>query len=362
MPLNREPVAGVHSGAALTDQFRGATIATFAAMILYDALSSEQQERLTVPFDDPNRTVWNFLPEAGRGRHGIALRDLGHRENLLVHRLVAACLSLEGYARFLTIVSLEHLLRELDQPRLGQVATDFRDPGAYFLTFFDPPQPDATWGWRLVGHHVSLNFTVIGQERVVATPCLFGSEPGRFGPLRPLAAEEDLGFALLASLDQDARRAAVIHTVSPPDFATACRSELGSVERPALHGDGRRDVLITPEDAEALRWERDRPRGLAVADMGETARERFRELLGCYLGRVPAASRTLEEERIEAADFDRLHFAWAGAEDYEGGHYYRIEGPVTLIEFNNTEGDANHIHSVWRDPDLDFARELLGGE
>ncbi|OJU85493.1 MAG: hypothetical protein BGO11_00690 [Solirubrobacterales bacterium 70-9] len=200
---------------------------------------------------------------------------------------------------------------------------------------------------------------MIGQERVISTPCLFGSEPGRFGPLRPLAEEEDLGFALLEGLDDDERRAAVIHAVSPPDFATACRSELGAVERPALHGDGRRDVLITAADAEALRWERDHPRGLAVADMGEASRRRFRELLGCYLNRVPAAWRTREEERIEGAGFERLHFAWAGADDYEGGHYYRIQGPVTLVEFNNTEGDANHIHSVWRDPGLDFARELL---
>jgi hypothetical protein len=359
MPINREPVAGVHAGAAMTGEFRDATIATFSAMILYDALTTEHQDRLVVPFADENRTHWNFLPESGRGRRGIALRELGHRENLLVHRLVASCLSLEGYARFLTVVNLEHLLREIDQPRLGQVVAEFRDPGAYFLTFFDPPQPDATWGWRLVGHHVSLNFTILGQERIVSTPCLFGSEPGRFGPIRPLAEEEDLGFAMLGSLDDAQRETAIIHPVSPPDFATGCRSRIDAVERPALHGDGRRDVLITDVDADALRYEADRPRGVAVGEMGPAARERFEALLGCYLGRAAPAWRELEEKRIADAGFENLHFAWAGAEDYESGHYYRIQGPVTLIEFNNTEGDANHIHSVWRDPARDFARDLI---
>jgi hypothetical protein len=126
-----------------------------------------------------------------------------------------------------------------------------------------------------------------------------------------------------------------------------------------LHGDGRRDVLITEADSEALRYERERPRGVAMGELEPEARQRFEALLGCYLNRVAPAWRGQEEERIAAAGIDDLHFAWAGGTDYEHGHYYRIQGPATLIEFNNTEGDANHIHSVWRDPDRDFARDLL---
>lgn len=359
MPENREPLAGAHAGAAVTGEFKAATITTFGAMVLYDDLSSEQQDRLVVPFADPNREHWNFLPESGRGRNGVALRDLSHRQNLLVHRLIASCLSIEAYGRFLQVVALEHMLREIDQPRLGQVATEFRDPGLYYLTFFDRPDPDVTWGWRLVGHHVSLNFTVVGQDRVVATPFLFGSEPGRIGPMRPLAEEEDLGFELLATLSDEQRERAVIHPVSPPDFATACRSEIGAVERPALHGDGRRDVLITEADAEALRFERENPRGVAMGEMEPEARERFEALLGCYLNRAAPPWRAEAEERIREAGIDQLHFAWAGGTDYDHGHYYRIQGPVTLIEFNNTEGDANHVHSVWRDLERDFARGLI---
>ncbi|MDX6654110.1 MAG: hypothetical protein QOH18_820 [Solirubrobacterales bacterium] len=362
MPVNRTAEAGVHSGAAVTDEFLSATTVTFAAMVLFDALSSDEQDRLLTSFDDRDRFHWNFLPEAGRGRRGIPLRDLDHPKQILVHRLVAASLSLEAYARFLQIINLEHLLREMDQPVFGHVAAGFRDPGAYFLSFFGKPGPDVSWGWRLVGHHVSMNFTIIGQEQLVGTPFLFGSEPGRFGPMRPLAEEEELGFRVLHALEGQQRRSAVIHSVSPPDFVTACRPKIGAVEKPALHGDARRDVIITPEDAEELRYERDNPRGIPISDMPSQAQQAFEDLLRCYLNRLPEVWRDREWRRIEDTARDRLYFAWAGAEDASDGHYYRIQGPHTLIEFNNTEGDANHVHSVLRDPDGDFGLQALGDD
>jgi hypothetical protein len=328
-------------------------------MLLYDELDAAQRKRIVVPFADPNRTHWNFLPESGRTAHGLALKELTHTQQLLAHRMIASSLSIDGYAKVLMAMSLEHLLRELDQPRLGYVATEFRDPGNYVLTFFDQPQPDATWGWRLVGHHISLNITVVGQDTLVATPLLFGAEPGRVGPVRPLAAEEDLAFALLEALSEDQRRRAIIHPVSPADFVTRCVPVVGDVERPNLHGDGRRDVIITEADREALKYERDRPRGVAVGELTAPARACFDQLLQAYVGRVPDRLQAQEMERINAAGIDRIHFAWAGGTDTEHGHYYRLQGPVTLIEFNNTEGNANHIHSVWRDPSRDFALDLL---
>jgi hypothetical protein len=344
---------------AVTSEFVAATLVTFGAMLLYDELDAAQRERIVVPFADPNRTHWNFLPESGRRAHGLALKELTHTQQLLAHRMIASSLSIDGYAKVLMAMSLEHLLRELDQPRLGYVATEFRDPGNYVLTFFDQPQPDATWGWRLVGHHISLNVTIVDQDTLVATPLLFGAEPGRVGPVRPLAAEEDLAFALLEALTEDQRRRAIIHPVSPADFVTRCVPVIGDVERPNLHGDGRRDVIITEADREALRYERDRPRGIAVGELSGPARACFDALLSAYVGRVADRLQAQEMERIEAAGIERIHFAWAGGTDTEHGHYYRLQGPVTLIEFNNTEGNANHIHSVWRDPSRDFALDLL---
>jgi hypothetical protein len=178
--------------------------------------------------------------------------------------------------------------------------------------------------------------------------------------MRPLGEEEDLGFALLRGLGSAERGQANFHPVPPPDFTTGCRPTIGAVERPPLHGDARRDVLITEADADALRYERDRPPGVSFGEMDPDSQGRFRALVDCYLSRVSSARRATEMDRIEQAGIDALHFAWAGAEDYEGGHYYRIQGPVTLIEFNNTEGDANHVHSVWRNPDGDFGRDRLG--
>jgi Protein of unknown function (DUF3500) len=358
----REPVAGVSSGRALTDELRGATLLTFNAIALYDALDIALQRRLVFRFDDANRTHWNFLPEAGRGQRGVAIKELDRHQELLLHRMIGGALSLEGYARFVTVLGLEHMLRQIDEPRMGGLATEFRNPGNYYLTFYGEPQLDSTWGWRLVGHHVSLNFTVIGQELVLGTPILFGSQPGRIGPIRPLAAEEDIAFALLLALSEAEREVAVFHPVAPPDFVTRCQPEIGQVERPSRHGDGRRDVLITDEDREALRFVRDEPRGLAHSEMPPAAQRHLEALLDLYLGRLADPWRKQARDRIESAGIDSIRFGWAGGSEPGDQHYYRLQGPVTLIEFVNSEDNANHVHSVWRDLDRDFAVDLLASE
>jgi hypothetical protein len=331
---------------------------TFTAMALYDALDERLRARIVVPFDDEaERSHWNFLPESGR--RGVPLRDLAHAQGILVHRLICQGLTVEGYAKVLATMNLEHLLRELNQPRMGHVARDFRDPGGYFLTFFGQPQPDAVWGWRLVGHHISLNFTVHEQERISATPMMIGAEPARIGVFRPLAEEEDLAFALLRSLSAEQRERTVIHPLSPADFVTRTVPVIGEEERPERHGVGRRDIIVTPEDAEALRYIKAHPRGVAYGELDAGAQARFADLLASYIARVHPSMLGQEMDRIAAAGLDALHFAWAGGTEEAQGHYYRLQGPVTLIEFNNTEDDANHAHSVWRDPTNDFGRDLL---
>ena len=334
-----------------------ATLVTFAAMALYDHLDGEQRGRVTVPLDDENRTHWNFLPESGR--RGVPLRDMTDTQRYLTHRLVAQCLSVEGYAQVVQVMSLEHVLRELNAPVFGHVAAHFRDPDGYFLTFFNQPQPDSDWGWRLVGHHLSLNFTVAGQDLMAASPLLLGSEPARLGPFRVLGHEENLGFSLLAGLDEGQRATATIHSTPPPDFASRCVPLLGEEEWPDLHGVGRRDAGITDEDREALRWVKDQPRGLARAHMGTDQQQAFDELLEGFLARLKPDQVGREMDRVRAAGYDDLHFVWAGAHRIEDPHYFRIEGPVTLIEFDNAEDDANHVHCVWRDPTNDFGADVL---
>jgi len=246
-----------------------ATVVTFAAMGLFDSLSPDQRRRVLLPHADPGRTHWNFLPESGR--YGIPLGELDRRQEVLAHRLVAESMSLPAYARVVQVMNNEHVLRELNLPVFGHVAATFRDARGYFLTFFGQPQPDTTWGWRLVGHHLSINVTVVDGDLVSATPFLLGAEPARFGPFRILGEEEDTAFLVLDSLTEAQQRQAIIHSKPPADFVTRTVATVGEVEYPAYHGVGRRDAMITDEDRLALAYFRDHPRGLRAGDLSPSS-------------------------------------------------------------------------------------------
>jgi len=335
-----------------------ATVLTFAAMGFFDALDDAQRARVLLPQDHPSRTHWNFLPESGR--HGIPLRELRHDQEVLVHRLIAESMSAPAYARVVQVMANEHVLREINLPVFGHVAATFRDARGYFLSFFGQPQPDTTWGWRLVGHHLSLNVTVVDGDLISATPFLMGAEPARFGPFRILGEEEDAGFALLDSLDAERLRRTVIHARPPADFVTRTVEQIGDVEYPAYHGVGRRDAMITDVDRRALAYFREHPRGVRVGDLDRPQRVLFDSLLDCFVNRARPGLVGAEMDRIaRAGGVEDLHFAWAGGTSIEEPHYFRIQGPVTLVEFDNAEDDANHVHSVWRDPANDFGRDLL---
>lgn len=335
-----------------------ATVLTFAAMGLFDSLTGDQRTRVLLPHTDPGRTHWNFLPESGR--HGLPLGELDRSQEVLAHRLIAESMSIPAYARVVQVMANEHVLRELNLPVFGHVAATFRDARGYFLTFFGQPQPDTTWGWRLVGHHLSLNVTVVDGDLVNATPFLLGAEPARFGPFRILGEEEDAAFVLLDGLTSSQREEAVIHHRPPADFVTRTVASVGEVEYPAHHGVGRRDAMITDEDRRALAYFRAHPRGIRVGDLSPTQRTAFDELLTTFVHRARPGLVGFEMDRIAAAGgVEALHFAWAGGTTIDRPHYFRIQGPATLVEFDNAEDDANHVHSVWRDPSNDFAADLL---
>ena len=207
------------------------TPATFGAMTLYDALTTEQRARALLPFGSDDRDNWDFLPASGR--RGLPLRDMTHRQQIVVHQLVGECLTPEAYARVLATINLEHVLRQVQAPVFGLSTAAFRDPGGYFFSLSGEPRCDATWGWRLVGHHVSLNFTFVEQRWLASTPMLIGAEPARFATWRHPAEEEDLGFALLGALSPGERDDAIIHTVSPADFVTRSVRRVSGTELPA---------------------------------------------------------------------------------------------------------------------------------
>jgi hypothetical protein len=335
-----------------------------AADALLSNLTRDQLSRALFPFDDEDeRRDWDFIPKYRR--NGLPLREMTDRQQVLAQQLLASALSLPGYTQAVSIMAFENVLRELNAPRAGLAAAEFRHPGKYQFSFFGEPHAEQTWAWRMVGHHVAVNFTIVNGRYVAPTPLLFGSEPAQFGVFRPLIDDEDRGFVLLDSLDAAQRQQAIIHTVAPPDFVTRVVKELGEEELPGDHELGFDHYVISDHDREMLKWIRQQARGLAGASMNTRQLAYFKDVIAAYVQRLPEEPARLHLERIERVGFEQFTFAWAGHPERGKPHYYRVQGPSLLVEFENAQvgaglpGEGNHIHTVWRDPDNDFGDDLL---
>jgi len=298
-----------------------------AARDFLAVLRPSLRAQCVLPFDGDERTTWGYLP--GR-RRGVALKQMNEAERRAAHAMLREALSARGYQKTTGVLELEAILRETET--FGALS---RDPELYSLTVFGEPSNEKPWGWRFEGHHLSLNFSSASGRIVAATPAFFGANPARVesGPRagwRVLPAEEDLARRLLASLDDGQRRMAVIATSAPSDI---------------ILGPGRRSV---PE-----------PAGLAYADMSASERATLMDLVGEYLGNMRADVAGAQRGKIENAGLDEIRFAWAGGARVGEGHYYRVQGPTFIIEYDNTQNHANHVHSVWRDLQDDFGGDLL---
>lgn len=299
-----------------------------AAQRFLNTLTAEQREQTLFEFQDAERENWHYVP---RQRQGIPLKDLSLAQQPLAHALLASALSAQGLLKAATIISLEEVLRILESGR-GPI----RDPGLYHLTVFGSPASKGAWGWRLDGHHLSLNLTIIDGQPVAVTPSFFGANPATVpsGPragLRVMASEEDLARQLVNAFSADQRRIAVIP------------------------GDAPSDILLNPRRA-ATRLE---PEGLAMAQMTDEQRENLRQLIEVYLRNYRPELADADLQKIEAAGPDRIHFAWAGSLEPGEPHYYRVQGPTFILEYDNVQNNANHIHTVWRDSENDFGADLL---
>jgi hypothetical protein len=211
-----------------------------------------------------------------------------------------------------------------------------RDPERYFFSIFGTPSAKDTWGWRVEGHHVSLHFTVVNGSMVASSPSFFGSNPaevreGAKKGLRILGAEEDAARALLNALDESQRAKAIIDATAPNDMVTMA------------------NVDIKPLD----------PTGIMASALTPPQRELLTRLIDVYTGFMAADIAADREAKIKKAGVDKIGFAWAGEIEKGKKHYYRVQGPTFLIEYDNTQNDGNHIHSVWRDFNGDFGRDLL---
>ncbi|GGK75882.1 DUF3500 domain-containing protein [Mangrovihabitans endophyticus] len=331
----------------------------FATWSLMNSFTADQRGRALFPLDDPRRVDWDFIPKPDRT--GIPLFELDRHQKALAHTLLRAGLSLRGYSQAVAIMATENILRELEvvQRGFGVYAADFRDPEAYLLSWFGRPAFEDTWGWRIMGHHLGFNVTVIGQERLTVTPLAMGAQPFPAGVLNPLGESQAMAFELLHRLSADQRRDAHIHPVAPADFATRQVPRVGAVELPDHVDLGIETYAITDEDRWALRFERRAPSGLNGSRMSADDLALARELLLHFVETAPDELAAQYRRVVESEPAERLTFAWAGGTRADTAYYFRVSTGGLLVESDNAVAAGQHVHAVWRDLDNDLGHDLL---
>jgi len=308
-------------------RINSSTVMTQAAQHFLASLTPEQRTQATFAFQEDERLNWHYIPKE---RKGLPLLEMTMPQKALAHALLSAGLSQQGYIKAVTIMSLDDILRIMENDDGNR-----RNPEKYYFTVFGEPSDTGTWGFRVEGHHLSQNFTVV-NGKVADTPSFFGANPAevREGPrkgLRTLAAEEDLGRDLMESLTPEEKKVAIV---------TA---------------DAYKDILTEASRKAALAGQ---PSGLSAAKMSKKQFELLQTLISNYAQNVPDQLAQARMEQLKKAGTN-VFFAWAGVEQRGGPHYYRIQTPTFLIEYDNTQNNANHIHSVWRDFNGDFGLDLL---
>ncbi|HET6406381.1 MAG TPA: DUF3500 domain-containing protein [Chthoniobacteraceae bacterium] len=299
-----------------------------AAKAWQSALTPEQKAKSSFEFGGTDRTDWHFIP---RQRKGLSIKEMTQEQRLLAHALLATGLSHRGYTKAVSIMSLESILAELEKGRSG---APVRDPEQYFVSIFGAPGVEP-WGWRVEGHHLALNFTAAGGTAPAMTPSFFGTNPGEVkeggrAGTRVLGQEEELGRTLVKSLTDDQKKKAIILAEAPKEI---------------FNVPGRNDTK-----AEGISW----------TDLNATQREGLMKIVQEYVGRHRPDVAAEDIEKLKKAGLDKICFAWAGGLERGEPHYYRVQGGSFVLEYDNVQNGANHVHSVWRDFDHDFGADLLG--
>ena len=318
-------------GVTIASQRSAASMAGAADKWL-KSLSADQRQRATFPFDSEERMKWHFIPNEMFPRQGITIKEMSEPQRALARDLIKTGLSAHGYMTATSIMELENVLQVIEGPQRRFP----RDHEAYHLTVFGTPGDKTAWGWRLEGHHISVRFDIVGGSATASTPAFFGSNPAevRDGPqkgTRVLGPEEDAARALLDSLDEKQKAVAIVLPEAPGDIVT----------------------MIAPK-VDPLS-----PIGIKAAALTKPQREKLMQLVDVYTSLMIADVATDRMEKLRKAGLDNIAFAWAGATEKGKKHYYRVQGPTFLVEYDNTQNDGNHIHSVWRDFNGDFGRDLL---
>jgi Protein of unknown function (DUF3500) len=326
------------AGGLIAAERSSSTMASAATSFL-GSLSPEQRQKATFVFESDERTHWHFIPTDAFPRKGLTLKEMSVAQRENVRGLLKAGLSQRGYLTATQIMDLEALLGQIEQSARasGRGAESMvRDPERYFVSIFGTPSTSATWGWRVEGHHVSLQFTIVNGSLVANSPFFFGSNPAevREGPqkgLRILAQREDTARALVTALDPSQLAKAVIQNVALNDIVTENK------------------VSVDPLS----------PVGIAAGALTPAQRDLLMKVVEAYTSAMADDIAAERMAQLRKAGLEKITFAWAGELERGKKHYYRVQGPTFLVEFDNTQNNGNHIHSVWRDFQGDFGRDLL---
>jgi hypothetical protein len=319
-------VIGVALWAGAHYDMAGSQMATAAQRVIA-SLDKEQAAAATFPYDSPERLNWHFIP---RERKGLSIKALSPAQRALAFGLLHTGLGASGYLKATTIMSLEQVLKEIEKGT-GPV----RDPELYFVSVFGKPSDKGRWAWRVEGHHLSLNFALEDGKIISATPAFFGANPAevRQGPragLRTLGDIEDRALWLLQSLTDEQKKEAVLSATAPKDIRAA----------------------NTPQPPT------DPAEGVAFGKLNDDQKAIMRALVETYAEAMPGEVGRVWLTEIRDAGPDTVRFAWYGPADRSQPHAYKVQGPTFLIEFNNTQNGANHIHSAWRSMLGDFGVPL----
>lgn len=297
-----------------------------------NTLSAELRTQAQFTFGDAERFNWNFVPIA---RKGPSFRDFDEEQKNAAISLLRASLSDQGYQKVQGIIELETVLKALEK---RTPADNYRDPLNYHFSIFGEPSSSKEWGWRFEGHHISLNFSSLQGVLVSSTPSFLGSNPGIVNSgdkkgTEILKKEMELGFLLLNSLDEEQLKKTRFAETAPPEIIT---------------GNSRKASLL-------------KPLGIEFRELNAGQKKIFVQLLDVYIKNYASKFSEKLLANIKKTGLDDLHFAWAGSLKPGSGHYYRIQGKALLIEYDNTQNNANHVHTVVRDLSNDFGEDVLKG-
>ncbi|MGB0580243.1 MAG: DUF3500 domain-containing protein [Limisphaerales bacterium] len=315
------------TGSASASQSQVAAEMALAATDFLDSLTEEQRKIAVFELKDDERQNWHFIP---KDRNGLTLKKMQPHQQQLGYALLATAMSSKGFSKALRVMTLERVLWELSNKN------PIRDHEKYYFSIFGKPAARGTWGWRVEGHHLSLNFTIVKGRVIASTPSFFASNPAKVleGPrkgLRVLAGEEDLARKLVKSLNEEQRKSAIFTKKPPRDILTRAERKVKPLEN----------------------------KGVTFSELSPKQQDNLMELIGEYVRCHRPELASVDMAKIAEAGHKNIRFAWAGGLERGQGHYYRVQGPTFLLEYANTQGKANHIHAVWRDFNGDFGEDIL---